>query len=179
VGLLHFRFPVHEVAAGNGGVGVLDEIETRKDVTEALTIISKLRPRLQRVALLRALGHSHAQVGELTGDSATRVHQLVAMASQEVDEIRAEREHAGRKFAPRAERLWELENNPPDWLVAKIGRSIKPSRKYSGQTEQRRQWRRAAIALDDYRQLTGPEGFEAMTTTRRRIRRSRPRTRKL
>jgi hypothetical protein len=103
-------------------------------------------------------------VGELTGDSATRVHQLVARASHDIDEIRAEREHEHRRFPPRAERLWELETNPPEWLVVKIGRPVKLSRKFSGRAEQRRQWRRAALALDDYRRMAGAEGFEKMTT---------------
>jgi hypothetical protein len=109
------------VEVRNNGVGLLEEIEIRNDVTEALTIISELQPRLQRVALLRALGHSHAQVRELTGDSATRMHQLVAQASHAIDEIRAERDHERRPFPPRAERLWDLENNTPEWLVGKIG----------------------------------------------------------
>jgi len=160
----HEMRPLHDFEVANGAVGVLDEIEIRNDVTEALTIISKLRPRLQRIALLRALGYTHAQVGEVTGDSARRVHHLASMASQEVDEIRAEREHDRRDFPPRAERLWELENSTPDWLVAKIGRPVKPSRKFAGRTEQRRQWRRAALALDDYRRAAGAEGFESMTT---------------
>jgi DNA-directed RNA polymerase specialized sigma24 family protein len=160
----HEMQPLHHVDQASDAIGVLDEIEIRNDVTEALTIVSKLRPRLRRVALLRALGHSYGQIGELTGDSATRVHALVAQASQQVDEIRAEREHSRREFPPRAERLWELENNPPDWLVDKIGRPVKPSRKFSGRTQQRRQWRRAALALDDYRRAAGAEGFEVMTT---------------
>ena len=156
--------PIHDVEVATDGEVLLDEIEIRNDVAEALTIIAELRPRLQRVALLRALGYTHAQVGELTGDSATRVHQLVSRASHEVDEIRAGREHDRRAFPPRAERLWELEKNPPDWLVEKIGMPIKPSRRISGRTEQRRQWRRAALALDDYRRATGAEGFETMTS---------------
>jgi hypothetical protein len=40
----------------------LDEIEIRNDVNAALKIITRLRPRLQRVALLRALGQSHREV---------------------------------------------------------------------------------------------------------------------
>ena len=73
------------------------------------------------------------------------MHQLVARASRDVDQIRAEREHDRRAFPPRAERLWELEKNPPDWLVEKIGTPIKPTRKFSGRTQQR-QLRRAPKA---------------------------------
>ena len=82
--------PIHDFEVARRRSRVLDEIEIRNDVTEALTIIAELRPRLQRIALLRALGYTHAQVGEVTGDSARRVHQLMSRASQEVDEIRAE-----------------------------------------------------------------------------------------
>ena len=56
--------PIHDVEVATDGEVLLDGIEIRNDVAEALTIIAELRPRLQRVALLRALGHTHAQVGE-------------------------------------------------------------------------------------------------------------------
>jgi hypothetical protein len=114
--------------------------------------------------LLRAFGYSSAQIVEMTGDSPTRVHHLTVRADEAIDELVLQRRSERGEMAPRAARLWELEHDPPDWLVAKIGPLPKSSRKVGGRSLQRRQWRRAAMALDDYRAITGAEGFEAMTT---------------
>jgi hypothetical protein len=124
-------------------------------VQDALSIVGKLPPRLQRIALLRALGLRHAEIGEITGDSPTRVYQLITRANDRIHEILAERHHASEPSSRRAERLWELENDPPEWLTRHIGRVPRQSRRQSGQTLQRRAWRRAAMALDDYRDAAG------------------------
>lgn len=47
-------------------VSLVDEIEARQDVVDALSVLSRLGVRLQRVALLRALGLKHAEIAELT-----------------------------------------------------------------------------------------------------------------
>ena len=46
-------------------------------VNDAFSILEQLPPRLQRIAMLRALGLRHNEIGELTGDSKTKVGQLV------------------------------------------------------------------------------------------------------
>src|SRR4051794_9747592 len=71
-------FPVDERLIASEARSPVDEIEIRQDVREALTIVSMLSPRLQRIALLRALGLRYREIGELTGDSKTRVAALVA-----------------------------------------------------------------------------------------------------
>jgi hypothetical protein len=93
----------------------------------------------------------YKETGEITGDSATRVAQLVALADDKINEIRAERAPERGPFPARVERLWEREHNTPEWLADKIGRPRKLTRKFGGETVRRRAWRRAAPALDDYR----------------------------
>lgn len=53
----------------------------------------------------------------------------------------------------RAERLRDLETQPPKWLVKAVGR---PPGK-SGNLGALLAWRRAALALDDYRREHAPE----------------------
>jgi hypothetical protein len=134
-------------------------------VSEALSIVRQLPPRLQRIAMLRALGLRYREIGELTGDTPTRVNQLVSQANAEIYEIIAERDHHERESAPRAERLWLLEHEQPAWLVDEIGRPPKCSRRAVSLSTKLRIWRRAALALDDLRELTGPKRFaEALRT---------------
>jgi hypothetical protein len=62
--------------------------------------------------------------------------------------------------SPRAERLWELEHEQPAWLTAKIGPLPRASRRSVANSARRRAWRRAALALDDFRELVGPERLD-------------------
>jgi hypothetical protein len=92
------------------------------------------------------------------------VHRLVVNATERVWEIIADRAHAAEEQrSPRAERLWELEHHPPVWLVQRIGRPVATARRYESPSELRRAWRRAALALDDYRQAAGPDAFREMS----------------
>lgn len=57
---------------------------------------------------------------------------------------------------PRAERLRELEDSPPTWLAPEIGRPPRGSRRGRHAYATRLlSWRRAALAIEDYRRLTG------------------------
>src|SRR3954447_7492843 len=46
-------------------------------VDDALSIVQEVPPRLQRIAMLRALGLRYTEISEVTGDSPNRVAQLV------------------------------------------------------------------------------------------------------
>jgi hypothetical protein len=126
-------------------------------VDDALSIMQELPPRLQRIAMLRALGLRYSDISEITGDTPTRVAQLVARANLQIGEIITERNHHERTDSPRAKRLWQLEHEQPQWLVDQIGRLPNLSRHIEGHTTRRRAWRRAALALDDLRQLVGSD----------------------
>jgi DNA-directed RNA polymerase specialized sigma24 family protein len=68
--------PGHDVADPRA------DVEPRLELQEALEALKELRPRLQRIAFLRCVGLTHEQIGELTGDSRTRVGQLVRRANE-------------------------------------------------------------------------------------------------
>jgi hypothetical protein len=145
-----------------------DDHAIRAGVDGALSIVHQLPPRLQRMAMLRALGLTYADISQVTGDSPTRVAQLVARANLEIHEIRRERAHHERESSPRAERLWELEHRQLDWLVGKLGRLPRTTRRTQSQATRQRAWRRAALALDDLRNCVRPERFDvALATTPR------------
>ena len=136
-----------------------DRYEIRDDMEDVHAILERLPPRLQRIAMLRAHGLRHQEISEVTGDSPVRVAQLIAQANFKIYEVLRERTHDADEMAPRAKRLFELERDQPAWLKERIGRVPKGSRRSVAQTEVRRAWRRAALALDDYRTAIGPADF--------------------
>jgi DNA-directed RNA polymerase specialized sigma24 family protein len=135
-----------------------DEYELRTDVDEALSLLAELPRRPREVALLRAFGLSHAEIVELTGASERRVQKLITEANHLIGEHLADRSYADTPSSRRAERLQWLEREPPAWLVAVIGPPIRPTVKRGGM-EARRDWRRAALAIDDYRSAVGADRF--------------------
>ncbi len=135
-----------------------DPFEMRDALEEAFELLERLPERLRRVALLRALGMECSDIGELTGDSKVRVDQLLWRADLHIYEALEERHRTERATpSPRADRLAELEANPPGWLVERIGRAPRAVRRNVAQSETRRLWRRAALALNDLREVAGPE----------------------
>ena len=116
--------------------------------------------------MLRAFGLQHREISAITGDSPVRVAQLIARANFEIYEVLAERAHEQPHASPRAQRLYELERDQPTWLTDRIGRSPRSSRRSVAQTERRRAWRLAALALDDYRTALGPARFDQLADAR-------------
>jgi hypothetical protein len=130
-----------------------DQYSLRMDLDEAMEALSRVPERRRRVKLLAVLGFRYEDIGRLTGDSMTRVNQLMTEANTAVRRERAEMQ--GERFDPRSERakrLAELEQQPPDWLVRTVGRPPGIKRNQS----QLQAWRRAALAVDDYRRLHAP-----------------------
>jgi hypothetical protein len=151
------------VAPGETGLGNVDPVDHKAvversvDLNEAFARLAELRPRLRRIAFLRAMGHSYAAIEEITGDSQTRVGQLVSRANELLWDAAQTRERAERPQPQRAARLHELERNPPQWLTQVIGR---PPGRANHRASDLLLWRRAALALDDYRAQLG-RGREA------------------
>jgi hypothetical protein len=158
----HDPRPFGELSIASDAAPTVAEAERRDDINAAVGVLKELRPRLRRVATLRAFGYSRQDIAEVTGDSPTRVGHLVAQASEQVDELLAAERRQRQPASPRADRLWELEHDTPDWLVEALGPQARADRKLGGAQELRRSWRRAAIALDDYRSSVGPDGFERL-----------------
>jgi DNA-directed RNA polymerase specialized sigma24 family protein len=85
--------PLYTVEAEVTGTALspLEEVEIRNDVGDALAIVAKLSPRLQRVALLRALGHTYREIGELTGDSPACAYKVSRQAHDRMRALVEER----------------------------------------------------------------------------------------
>ena len=99
-----------------------DHAAIQEGIIDAFSALERLPERLRRVKLLRALGLRHQDIGEITGDSPTRVGQLIADANIKLYDILAEQAHASIDAPPRVQRLVELERDQPTWLTDRIGR---------------------------------------------------------
>ena len=105
-------------------------------------------PESQReIAFMRAAGWHYTEIAECLGITKARVNKLLVRADARLRELDQ------RDLEPqseRAARLSELEQDPPSWLIVAIGRPPRagPGR---GREELRLQWRRLALAIDDFR----------------------------
>ena len=100
--------PVRDTEDQLGGwapVDPRDQYAIRDGVEDAFSVLEHLSPRLQRIALLRALGMRHAEISEITGDTSTRVAQLIAQANTRIYEHLEERSLDTKHLPPRAKRL--------------------------------------------------------------------------
>lgn len=100
----------------------------------------------RQIAFLRAAGWRYREIAQCLNVTEARVNKLLTRADARMRELDA------RDMAPhseRAARLKALEQDPPTFLIGAIGR---PPRSGSrGGEELRREWRRLALAIDDYR----------------------------
>lgn len=132
-----------------------DAFTERDELEAAVDVLAHLPPRLRQIAFLRATGHRYKDIHEITGDSQTRVSALVRRANEHIHEALQELAATESPLPPRAERLRELESSPPRWLTREIGRPPHGSGGREGYATRLLGWRRAALAIEDYRQLTG------------------------
>ena len=122
--------------------------DLREDSLDARRQAQALPPRLRHVLALKTLGFKYDEIAVEMGISPTRVNQLITRANDELAEV-AERERPAR--SARAARLRELETKPPGYLVREIGR-LPPAQRHLSHADARREWRRLAISIDDYRE---------------------------
>lgn len=101
----------------------------------------------RQIAFLRAAGWRYREIAQCLSLTEARVNKLLTRADARMRELDA------RDDAPqseRAARLKTLEQDPPTFLIGAIGRPPRSGRGRGGE-ELRREWRRLAIAIDDYR----------------------------
>lgn len=134
---------------------LIHRYEERIAFDAALQQLRKLPPALQRVVLIRSQVWKKEEVAEVMGIRPEQVEQLLRAAAVRLAEVNQERHNRDRPVAsPRAARLRELEDEPPEWLSGAIGRCPLRSKSSAGVILA---WRRAALAIDDYRQTSGYE----------------------
>ena len=125
-----------------------EAVHARIEATDRLAALPK---RERTVTFLRAAGWRYDDLASHLGISDTRVNQLLARADARMREMDIREQEIS---APRAARLRELEDEPPSYLVASIGMPPRSGPKV-GQGDRAREWRRLALAIEDYRSATG------------------------
>ena len=111
--------------------------------------LKQLPKPMREVVLVASQVRRHRDVGEILDIPETRVGYLLASAGAALGEAAERRTERERPVAsPRAARLRELEDAPPEWLVEAVGR---PPARGKNASASILAWRRAALAIDDYR----------------------------
>lgn len=129
--------------------GTLNPADDYMDARAALAVLAQVPERRRKAKALHVLGYTHAEVGAMLGVGRTRASHLIREATESLREIQAEKSEPEAVNA-RAARLNELEKSPPSWLTKSIGTPGSPDK-----ATRRLAWRRAALAIDDYRALYG------------------------
>jgi RNA polymerase sigma factor (sigma-70 family) len=128
-----------------------DPVTTRARLREALEAFARLPERRREIKALQITGFSYDEIAEMRGLTYTRVNRLLTEANAALSEQQSRTVATRLDGPPRAVRLDELEREPPEWLQRAIGR--RPPI-----WDERRAvlaWRRAALAIDDYRRVYG------------------------
>jgi hypothetical protein len=120
----------------------------------AVELLEALPLRQRTVVFLRGSGLSYSEISQMTGDSRCRVDHLLRRADAHIERVFADERERDQGVPAKLERLRRLENDPPEWLVAEIGKVTATNDRDSGATRVLL-WRRAALAIDAYRAATG------------------------
>jgi RNA polymerase sigma factor (sigma-70 family) len=165
---VHEALRLHEVEAGHlpfeiqrkdGSTFETEPPDPREDrhldhmeAVEALSVLATVPERRRRAKERHVAGLKYEEIAEELGISRTRVHHLVTEANKAIQVELSRRQGLNEPRSPRAARLEELETNPPSWLLASIGRQRKKDGAHAMLV-----WRRAALAIDDYRRRYGQD----------------------
>jgi DNA-directed RNA polymerase specialized sigma24 family protein len=124
-------------------------MQDREDFREAMTELKQLPKPMQEAVLVASQVYRHRDVGEILDIPETRVAYLLASAGAALRDAAERRTERDRPVAsPRAARLRDLEDAPPEWLIEAVGR---PPARGKNASASILAWRRAALAIDDYR----------------------------
>jgi DNA-directed RNA polymerase specialized sigma24 family protein len=128
-----------------------DQMAIRMRLRVALSALAEVPARRRDIKALQVTGFSYQEIGEMRGLSYTRVNRMVAEANAVLREEQGREAVVHVHASPRAALLFELEDKPPKWLQSAIGR--RPA--LTGDPRAVLAWRRAALAIDDYRRVHG------------------------
>jgi DNA-directed RNA polymerase specialized sigma24 family protein len=132
-----------------------DHFAERVAFDAALQQLKRLPPELQRVVLVRSQVWKQEEVAEVMGIQPDQVERLLRAAAVQLAEFNVDRHDRERPVAsPRAALLRGMEDDPPGWLTEVIGRCPQRSKSSAGVILA---WRRAALAIEDYRRISGYE----------------------
>jgi RNA polymerase sigma factor (sigma-70 family) len=120
------------------------------EALEALRVLATLPERRRRAMEMHVAGFTYDEIAAKLGIGRARVNHLIREANAAIQAEHARITGNDVPRSRRAARLSALENDPPAWLVSAIGRFRKRDSEQA-----KRAWRRAALAIDDYRQTHG------------------------
>jgi DNA-directed RNA polymerase specialized sigma24 family protein len=130
-----------------------DRLGERLEFLAALDELRDLPKNLRTVVIYRSQVSRHRDVAELMGINTARVGQLMQQVGVRLQERAERRAELERPVAnPRAACLRELQLEPPKWLTEAIGTEPTLGKSAGGAVLA---WRRAALAVDDYRRDGG------------------------
>jgi len=126
-------------------------VEVAQGLLEVRDRLAVLPEEQREIAFMRAAGWRYRDIAECLGITEARVNKLLVRADGRIRQL-DERDAA--PHSERAARLKQLECDPPPFLLSAIGR---PPRAGSGRGREhlRLEWRRIALAVDDYRAAHG------------------------
>jgi hypothetical protein len=128
-----------------------DVVAIRAELRFALEVFATVPERRREVKALAVTGLKYDEIQAMLGLTYTRVNRLMTEANTTIQKERNRAALQDVEGPPRAQRLAELEANPPKWLRAAIGG---PPGKYAP-VDATLSWRRAVLAIDDYRREHG------------------------
>jgi RNA polymerase sigma factor (sigma-70 family) len=128
--------------------------ETSQGLLELRERLHGLPSREREAVFLHAAGWRYVDLAERLGISYTRVNQILTRASVRMREMDIQEHDV---TSPRGRRLQQIEQAPPTYIVASLGSlaSLPPHQRRHGFEETRREWRRLALAIEDYRSRHG------------------------
>jgi RNA polymerase sigma factor (sigma-70 family) len=132
----------------------------RLELREALELLSRVPERRREAVVLQLAGLKYNEIAEALGLSYTRVNALLAEGHAHVRGDVHAREATWSQH-PRVARLQQLEEAPPQWLTNLLGK-VPGSHRSAALLA----WRRAALAVEDYRVELGAQRLEDGLGTR-------------
>jgi DNA-directed RNA polymerase specialized sigma24 family protein len=129
-----------------------DPYTQRLELSDAVALLAQLPEGPRQLAFLRAHGLRWRELQELTGLTRSQLNRRLVRANRTLEQLIDERRQAERPLPPRVARLRALEQNPPGWLTSALGR---PPTGRHARAEALLEWRRAALAIDRYRDRFG------------------------
>lgn len=121
--------------------------ESAQGLLEVRERLSVLPADQREIVFLRAAGWRYADIAECLNITEARVNKLLVRADARIRDLE-ERDLAPRSV--RAARLQQLEGDPPPYLLSAIGRPPRSDPRRGGE-HALLEWRRIALAVDDYR----------------------------
>jgi RNA polymerase sigma factor (sigma-70 family) len=125
-------------------------VEVAADFRDLRDRLLELSPRQREIVLLNAAGWRLREVAAHLGLSEQRVGHLVVRA---VERMRAMDEREVEARSQRGRRLRDVENAPPRYILAALGRE--PAAHSRDGQWARREWKRLVLQIEDYREANG------------------------